>query len=131
MKIDKRTVEQIRYGDRKTIEYVYSSYYKLVKYKVYEMLNNNEDADDITQEVFVKVFKNIEKYDTKQNFNSWILAITKNTCLDYLKIKRVNIEYGDNFSDISDAEEATHGDDLDDKIKRLLSEEEYTIVIML
>ena len=49
-----------------------------------------DKAEDIAQETFVKVWKNIKTFDTKRNFRSWIFTIAKNTALDYLR-QRENI----------------------------------------
>jgi RNA polymerase sigma-70 factor (ECF subfamily) len=46
-----------------------------------------ETAEDITQETFVKVWKNIGSYNPKYAFSTWISAITKNTALDFMKKK--------------------------------------------
>jgi RNA polymerase sigma-70 factor (ECF subfamily) len=46
-----------------------------------------ETAEDITQEAFVKVWKNIGSYNPKYAFSTWISAITKNTALDFMKKK--------------------------------------------
>jgi RNA polymerase sigma-70 factor (ECF subfamily) len=48
---------------------------------------NKEAAADITQEVFVKVWKNICKFDTSANFSSWIFTIAKRTAIDELRKK--------------------------------------------
>lgn len=42
-------------------------------------------AEDLTQEVFVKVWRKIKKFDNKYKFKNWLYAIAKNTCLDYFK----------------------------------------------
>ena len=55
---------------------------------VYRFLNNADDANDVTQEVFIRVWKNLKKFDTQKNFRTWILAIAKNASLDFLKKKR-------------------------------------------
>ena len=48
-----------------------------------------DKAEDIAQETFVKVWKNIKTFDTKRNLRSWLFTIAKNTALDYLKKKKV------------------------------------------
>jgi len=48
-------------------------------------------AEDITQEVFIKVWKNLKKFDQKQKFQTWLLTITKNTALDYLRKKKAKV----------------------------------------
>ena len=48
-------------------------------------LITKEDNEDLEQEVYVKIWKNAEKYEEKGSIKSWISCITKNTSLDYLK----------------------------------------------
>ncbi|TSC60331.1 MAG: RNA polymerase sigma-70 factor, ECF subfamily [Parcubacteria group bacterium LiPW_15] len=48
-------------------------------------VGDNDKAEDIAQETFVKVWKNIKTFDTKRNFRSWLFTIAKNTALDYLR----------------------------------------------
>lgn len=52
-------------------------------------MGTQTDAEDTTQEAFVKVWKNLKTYNPKLSFKNWILEITKNTCLDQLKKKQV------------------------------------------
>lgn len=57
-------------------------------------LGNVEEAEDATQEVFLKVFKNIKKYNGDSSIYTWIYKITINTCFDILK-KRNKLRYDD------------------------------------
>ena len=59
-------------------------------------LGNKEEAEDATQEVFIKVFKNIKSYNGDANIYTWIYKITINTCFDILKKKKKN-----SYDDIS------------------------------
>ncbi len=55
--------------------------------KVYNLalnfVGNRDDASDITQDIFLKVYTNIDKFQEDKNFNSWILKLSKNYCIDY------------------------------------------------
>lgn len=51
-------------------------------------LQEQQDAQDVTQETFVKAWRHLKKYDTKRNFKTWLFVIAKNTCLDFLKKRR-------------------------------------------
>ena len=52
------------------------------------MAKDQSDADDIAQETFVKVWKNLGKFKPGQRFKSWLLAIAHNTAIDYLRKRR-------------------------------------------
>ena len=71
-----------------------------VTYKfTYRYLQNADDTNDVVQEVFIKAWKHIKKFDMNRNFRTWLLTIDKNTALDFLKKKRPvlfsRIEEGD------------------------------------
>ncbi len=61
------------------------------------MAKNKADAEDITQETFVKVWKNLKKFKPDQRFKSWLLAIARNTTIDYIRKRRHAV-----FSDFDD-----------------------------
>jgi RNA polymerase sigma-70 factor (ECF subfamily) len=65
-----------------------NSVYSFVRSIVY----SDTDAEDTTQETFVKLWKNIKKYKEGNNFKSWLLTIAKNTAYDFLR-KRKNIPF--------------------------------------
>ncbi len=62
--------------------------------KVYNLaLNfagNSDDASDITQDIFLKVYNNISKFKEESNFTSWLLRLAKNHCIDYWRKNKYN-----------------------------------------
>jgi RNA polymerase sigma-70 factor (ECF subfamily) len=70
------------------IEDIVGDYLGLVYSFVFRLTGEKEEASDIAQEVFVKVWKNLDKYNPKQNLKTWILAIARNTAIDWLRKKR-------------------------------------------
>ncbi len=51
-------------------------------------LRNQADAEDATQDIFIKIWKNLKKFDTEKSFEAWAGRIARNTCLDMLKKKQ-------------------------------------------
>lgn len=70
-------------GDKASFERLIYYYDKKVLAIAYSYINNREDAKDIYQEVFIRVFKSIEKFQFKSEFSTWIYRITANVCLTY------------------------------------------------
>lgn len=69
-----------------------------------------EDCDDITQDTFYKVWKNLNKYEDGKKFRPWLFTIARNTALDFLKKKRAAV-----FSDLDDTEnDLSFADTLED-----------------
>src|ERR1700739_3666623 len=60
----------------------------MVYHFVYRYLQNADNTNDVVQDVFIKVWKNIKKFDTSKNFKTWLLTIAKNTSLDFIKKKK-------------------------------------------
>jgi RNA polymerase sigma-70 factor (ECF subfamily) len=85
---DSNLIQQYLKGDGKSLEILVKKYIKLIYGFSYKNVGNSEEAEDITQEVFVKVWKNIKKFDQKKSFKPWIFQIAKNTSIDYLRKKR-------------------------------------------
>jgi len=85
---DKKLIQQYLKGDEKSLEILIERNLKLIYSFVYKNVGSASDAEDITQEVFVKIWKNIKKFDQKKNFKPWIFQIAKNTSIDFLRKKK-------------------------------------------
>ena len=68
-------------------EKLYSEYKTLVFNVALNYLQNLEDAEEITQDVFVKVYHSLENFNQKSSYKTWIYRITINQCLDFIKKK--------------------------------------------
>jgi len=85
---DKKIIENYLKGDEKYLEILIQKYLKPIYGFVFKYVGNADEAEDITQAVFIKVWKNIKKYDKNKSFKTWIFSIAKNTCIDYLRKKK-------------------------------------------
>lgn len=85
---DKNLIQQYLKGDANALEILIARYLKMIYSFVYKNVGSPADAEDITQEVFVKVWKNIKKFDQDKNFKPWIFQIAKNTSIDFLRKKK-------------------------------------------
>lgn len=81
---DTNLIEQCIKGDRQAFEALLTQYEKPVFNAAFRMLNSREDASDVTQTVFLKVFENFDKYDPSRRFFSWIYRITLNESINWL-----------------------------------------------
>jgi RNA polymerase sigma-70 factor (ECF subfamily) len=81
---DTKLIERCRSGDRKAFETLLTEYEKPVFNAAFRMLNNRNDAEDVTQTVFLKVFENIDQFDPSRRFFSWIYRITLNESINWL-----------------------------------------------
>jgi RNA polymerase sigma-70 factor (ECF subfamily) len=85
---DKSLMERCLKGDRQAFETLLVRYEKLVYNAAYRMLHNPEDARDVTQTVFLKVYEHLDQYDPSRRFFSWVYRITLNESINWLKKSR-------------------------------------------
>ena len=72
-------------------KYKDSIYYMLLK-----MVNNNDDAEDLTLEAFGKAFNRLQQYTPNFAFSTWLFKIATNNCIDFLRKKKKNVMSVDN-----------------------------------
>ncbi len=70
------------------IEHIVTEYVRPVYSFVYRLVGNVSDAEDIAQEVFIKVWKKLPSYDTNKNIKTWIFAIARHTVIDWYRKKK-------------------------------------------
>ena len=79
----------LKSGNREALSTLYDQYAACLNGIICKIVHNPQAAEEILQDVFVKIWKNIEKYDaSKGTLFTWMLNITRNTSIDYLRSKR-------------------------------------------
>ncbi len=81
----KALIASIKLGDKRAFTKLVQRYEKQVSALAYKMVHDTDEAADIVQEVFVKMARNIHKYDEKKKFYTWLYRITINTSIDYIR----------------------------------------------
>ena len=81
---DTKLIERCMHGDRGAFEALLVEYEKPIFNAAFRMLNNRDDARDVTQTVFLKVFENFDQFDPSRRFFSWIYRITLNESINWL-----------------------------------------------
>ncbi|MFK7807033.1 MAG: RNA polymerase sigma factor [Saprospiraceae bacterium] len=73
-------------------QFYFDNLYRRYRTKVYSkcisMLKDENRAIDATQEIFMKIYLNLAKFDGRSKFSTWIYSITYNYCIDYLRKKK-------------------------------------------
>jgi len=85
---DENLIRQYLAGNEKSLELLVAKYLKPIYSFVYKNVGSQIDAEDVTQDIFVKVWKNIRKFDQKRNFKPWLFQIAKNASIDFLRKKK-------------------------------------------
>ena len=108
MKSDEKLIAEYLEGDESPLEILVERYAGYVFNFIHKYVRDINSAQDLTQEVFIKVWKNIRKFDPDRNFKVWIFQIARNTVFDFLrKRKEINFsqfEKEDEIYDIADSD---------------------------
>ena len=76
-------------GDERAFRELVQRYQARVYSLAYRMLRIREDAEDITQETFVRMFRAASRYDPERPFSSWLFTIASRLCIDHMRRRRV------------------------------------------
>lgn len=82
---DKVLVLQALQGDKSSFRQIVEQTQSMVYNVAYRFLRNQHDAEDISQEVYLRLFKNLKNYNPTIKLSTWLYTITTNCCLDVLK----------------------------------------------
>ncbi len=92
-------VRRVQAGDELAFRELVERYQAKIFSIIYGILRNHNDAEDIAQQVFSKVYFSIRNFDFRSSLLTWIYKITVNECYDYLRKKRVRrLVYESDFS---------------------------------
>jgi len=84
-------LKQLQQNNKAAFAQLVDKYQRAVYNLCYRMLGNPEEAEDISQETFLRVYRNIAKYDEKRSFSTWLLSISAHLCIDQLRKRRMAI----------------------------------------
>ncbi len=124
-------------GQQEYFEELVTRYKKLIFSVVYNMINDKEEISDISQEVFIRIYKALDRYNPEYKFSTWAVRIATNLCLDIHRKKKINsapIEEIEDFSDGVDTPEASYlQKERSEKIRRAIQSlpEKYRTPIIL
>ena len=85
-------IKQILKGDKRAYADIINKYKNPLYATILRMTKNPQTAQDLLQEVFIKVYKQLPKYDQKGSFKSWLYKVAINHCLDMLRKKSFPVE---------------------------------------
>ncbi len=88
---DEALVRSVLAGDRDRFELLVERYQKRLVNYLYRMVRNLEEAHDLTQEVFVRVYQALDRYDSQYRFSTWLFRVAQNAAIDVIRKRRVRL----------------------------------------
>src|SRR5499433_692069 len=100
-------IEQCLAGDQLAWEQIVRQNWRKVFNVAYKFVGKHDEAEDLTQDIFLKIFKSLDTFDRRANFQTWLISISRNLCIDHYRSVRKERETIDRDVDAADLAPAT------------------------
>ena len=108
---------------------IYEEYFDRIYYKVVSVVKNESDAEDICQDTFISVYKNLEKFREESNIYTWIYRIAINKTYDFFKKRKLEFEINDDVLSLPEDINFDSKVILEEKLKLLEEKERESVVL--
>src|SRR5262245_56139064 len=85
---DAELIERCLQKDNSGWELIVGRYKRKVFHIAYKFTGRHDDAEDLTQEILLKVFKSLEKFNRDADFSTWLSSVARNYCIDYYRASK-------------------------------------------
>ena len=96
-------------GDELAWEAIVRQYRRKVFNVAYKFVGRHDEAEDLTQDIFLKIFKSLETFDRRANFQTWLISVSRNLCIDHYRSVRKERETIDRDTDTAELSAAAPG----------------------
>jgi RNA polymerase sigma-70 factor (ECF subfamily) len=95
-------------GDQSAWDLIVRHHWRKVFNVAYRFVGKHDEAEDLAQEIFIKVFKSLSTFDRRANFQTWLISISRNLCIDHYRSVRKERETFDRGVDARNLSPVSH-----------------------
>jgi RNA polymerase sigma-70 factor (ECF subfamily) len=81
-------IERCLTGDQQAWDQIVRQHWRKVFNLAYKFVGRHDEAEDLTQDIFLKIFKALHTFDRRANFQTWLISISRNLCIDHYRSVR-------------------------------------------
>src|SRR6476469_4950194 len=81
-------IERCLHGDQDAWSEIMDQHWRKVFNLAYKFVGRHDEAEDLTQDIFLKIFKALHTFDRRANFQTWLISISRNLCIDHYRSVR-------------------------------------------
>ena len=81
-------IQRCLQGDQFAWDAIVQQYRRKVFNVAYKFVGRHEEAEDLTQDIFLKIFKSLGTFDRRANFQTWLISVSRNLCIDHYRSVR-------------------------------------------
>jgi RNA polymerase sigma-70 factor (ECF subfamily) len=101
-------IERCLDGDQQAWETIVRQHWRKVFNVAYKFVGKHDEAEDLTQDIFLKIFKSLHTFDRRANFQTWLVSVSRNLCIDHYRSVRKERETIDRDVDPGDLSPTSH-----------------------
>src|SRR3954454_22592246 len=101
-------IQRCLHGDQAAWEAIVRQHWRKVFNVAYKFVGKHDEAEDLTQDIFFKIFKSLETFDRRANFQTWLISVSRNLCIDHYRSVRKERETIDRDVDPGDLSPTSH-----------------------
>jgi RNA polymerase sigma-70 factor (ECF subfamily) len=75
-------------GDQAAWELIVKQHWRKVFNVAYKFVGKHDEAEDLTQDIFLKIFRSLDTFDRRANFQTWLISVSRNLCIDHYRSVR-------------------------------------------
>src|SRR5437899_2297100 len=95
-------IQRCLQGDQIAWDLIVRQYWRKVFNVAYKFVGKHDEAEDLTQDIFLKIFKSLNTFDRRANFQTWLFSVSRNLCIDHYRAVRKERETINRDVDASD-----------------------------
>jgi RNA polymerase sigma-70 factor (ECF subfamily) len=95
-------IERCLAGDQPAWEEIVRLHWRKVFNVAYKFVGKHDEAEDLTQDIFLKIFRSLATFDRRANFQTWLISVSRNLCIDHYRSVRKERETVDRDFDAGD-----------------------------
>src|SRR6478672_9270715 len=100
-------IQRCLLGDQLAWEQIVRLHWRKVFNVAYKFVGKHDAAEDLTQDIFLKIFKSLDTFDRRANFQTWLVSVSRNLCIDHYRSVRKERETIDREIDASELSPAS------------------------
>src|SRR5881628_3746671 len=101
-------IQRCLQGDQFAWDAIVQQYRRKVFNVAYKFVGRHEEAEDLTQDIFLKIFKSLGTFDRRANFLTWLTSVSRNLCIDHYRSVRKERETINRDVDANELAPASH-----------------------
>ncbi len=111
-------IERCLNGDQAAWETIVRLYWRKVFNVAYKFVGRHDLAEDLTQDVFLKLYKSLDTFDRRANFQTWLISVSRNLCIDHYRSVRKERETINRDVDASELAPVSHDPAADARLEQ-------------